>query len=311
MNQKICQLVAERIIKSLDAGIVPWKRPWKTFNDVAVSHTTLKPYSLINQFLCGGIAGEYVTFKQATKLGGHVKKGATGNPIIFWQQCYYEDETGKRISEEEAKNRRAVIKIRSIPVMKFYYVFNINDCEGIKPKIDDTMPCGAESNLDAEKVVEEYFKREGLPLNRDERSNRACYSPRNDAVTVPKFEQFMSTADYYSALFHEMVHSTGSEKRLARFRLSDPMTIFNPESYSLEELVAEIGSTALMNRLGLESPEQFQNSAAYIAHWRNQIAEDNELIIKAASRAEKAVDYILHGRQTEAAENENQECLAD
>lgn len=311
MNPKICEMVADRIIKSLDKGIVPWKKPWKKVNDLAVSHTTLKPYSLINQFLCGGIAGEYVTFKQATKLGGHVKKGASGNPIIFWQQCYYEDETGKRMTEEEARDKRGVIKIRAIPVMKFYYVFHLDDCEGIEPKLNEELPCGAEQNLDAEQIVEAYFQRESVSLKRDGKSNRAYYSPNDDSVTVPTIEQFSATAGYYATIFHEMVHSTGNENRLARFKSTEPASIFDKESYSLEELVAEIGSAALMNRLGLESPEQFQNAASYVIGWRNKIREDNELIIKAASRAEKAVDYILNGRQTETDDVKNEECLAD
>lgn len=310
MNPKICEMVADRIIKSLDAGIIPWKRPWKKVNDLAVSHATLRPYSLINQFLCGGVAGEYVTYKQAIALGGHVKKGASGNPIIFWQQCYYEDESGKRMTEEEARDKRGVIKIRAIPVMKFYHVFHINDCEGIEPRLNEDLPCGATQNLDAEQVIEAYFKREGIPLNRDGKSNRAYYAPKDDSVTVPTIDQFRATAGYYATIFHEMIHSTGNEKRLARFKSTEPTTIFDTESYSLEELVAEIGSAALMNRLGLESPEQIQNAASYVIGWRNKIREDNELIIKAASRAEKAVEFILSERKIDNAAEASDECSA-
>ncbi len=92
-------------------------------------------------------------------------------------------------------------------------------------------------------------------------SNRTCYSPYLDTLVVPEISQFEDISEYYSTLFHESIHSTGHHSRL--HRISD-VAQFGSETYSKEELVAELGAACLVNRTGLESNSSFQNSAAYI-----------------------------------------------
>ena len=109
---------------------------------------------------------------------------------------------------------------------------------------------------------------------------------------LPLLTQFSETAEYYGTAFHEMVHSTGHAKRLARL---DTTANFGGESYSKEELIAEIGSAALVSHCGLETPQSFHNSAAYIQGWLRALKDDKRFIVSAAGKAEKAVDYILMG----------------
>lgn len=122
------------------------------------------------------------------------------------------------------------------------------------------------------------------------RGDEASYSPSRDRITLPLREQFKSTEEFYSTLLHEVVHSTGHAKRLNRLR---SQVHFASEDYSKEELVAEVGSAALMNYAGIETVKSFRNSAAYIQGWLQALRNDNKLIIQASGQAAKAVDFIL------------------
>ena len=118
-----------------------------------------------------------------------------------------------------------------------------------------------------------------------------------DYVQVPTMEQFPKAEEYYSTLFHEMTHSTGHTSRLNRFTGAAKAAAFGSEEYSKEELIAEIGAAALVNRCGIETRHSFRNSAAYLQSWIKALRNDNTLIIGAAGKAEKAVAYILTGEK--------------
>ena len=288
MNEAICQIVAERVIQALDKGVVPWNKPWCDVCCSAVSYATGKSYSLLNQFLLGR-SGEYLTFQQAKRAGGCVKKGAKSSKVVFWSFLRY-DENGRLIKS----NNKDVEVANTVPYLRYYNVFHIDDCDGIEAKIKEEMPCGAMTNYDVEAIIERYAKDNGLTLKREGKSNRACYGLLTDTVTIPMIEQFENTAEYYSTVFHELVHSTGHESRLNRFDLSDKSQMsFGSDTYSREELIAEIGAATIMATLGIETESQFANSVSYIGNWRNRIAEDNSLIVVAAGRAEKAIRMIL------------------
>ena len=123
-----------------------------------------------------------------------------------------------------------------------------------------------------------------------EQSDQAYYCPSTDEIHVPKISQYTLLSEYYSTLFHEMTHSTGSSTRLKR--ISD-VAAFGSETYSKEELVAEIGAATLVHHVSLETDSSFMNSAAYIKGWLNALRKDKKLIVSAAGKADKAVQYIL------------------
>lgn len=266
--------VTARIVDQLEQGVIPWKKPWIA-SGAAISHSTGKPYSLLNQILLAR-PGEYATFKQIQQEGGRVKKGAKSSMVVFWKWLEQEDEETK--------------EIKKIPFLRYYNVFHIDQCEGIKAKHSKPLPNVAQPDEAAEAIARDYLIRSGVRLIHEE-GNRAFYRPSTDSITLPLLAQFKDTAEYYSTLFHEMTHSTGHSSRLDRLT---KVAAFGSEDYSKEELVAEIGAAALVNHAGLETSSSLTNSAAYIQSWLKALQDDKRLIVSASGRAEKAVNLILN-----------------
>lgn len=266
--------VTARIVEQLEKGVIPWHKPWIA-SGAAISHSTGKPYSLLNQILLAR-PGEYATFKQIQQEGGRVKKGAKSSMVVFWKWIEQEDEETKEIKE--------------IPFLRYYNVFHIDQCEGIKAKHSKPLPNIAQPDEAAEAIARDYLTRSGVRLIHEE-GNRAFYRPSTDSITLPLLAQFKDTAEYYSTLFHEMTHSTGHSSRLDRLT---KVAAFGSEDYSKEELVAEIGAAALVNHAGLETSSSLTDSAAYIQSWLKALQDDKRLIVSASGRAEKAVNLILN-----------------
>ena len=132
-------------------------------------------------------------------------------------------------------------------------------------------------------------KREGVTIEHQQ-GDRAFCRPSTDTITLPLMRQFAETAEYYSTAFHEMTHSKGHAKRLDRL---EKTAFFGSDAYSKEELIAEIGAAALINRAGLETAKSFRNSAAYIQSWLQALKNDKRFIVSAAGKAEKAVALIV------------------
>ena len=290
MGTNVYEIVTKRIISEMEKGIIPWHRPWCGVAEGARSYTTGKPYSLINQFLIAE-AGEYITFKQAQKLGGSVKKGAKSKLVVFYQSLVKEAET----AEGEKK-------IINIPCLRYYNVFNIKDCEGIEPH-NDIKPYEHTGSEAAERVISEYIaNNEPLQLQNDKPSNRAYYSLSEDKVVLPMLSQYAEESEYYSTAFHELTHSTMPKSRCNRVS-EGKIAAFGDEVYSREELVAELGSSYICGKLGITTDTSEKNSAGYIQSWFNSLKNDKKMIVWAASRAEKAANYIL-GITAESEEDE-------
>ena len=270
--------ISDRIIAELEKGQIPWEKPWVSAGaDRAVSYSTGKPYSLLNQMILGN-PGEYLTFTQIQACGGKVKKGEKSSMVVFWKWLTVKDEQ----TDEE----------KEIPFLRYFNVFHIDQCEGVPAKHSkpaDLPADPAQADEAAEQIVRDYLKREGITLTHTA-GNRAFYRPATDSVTLPEMKQFKNTSEYYSTVFHELTHSTGHAKRLNR--LCDT-AFFGSESYGKEELVAEIGASALVNRVGLESASSFRNNVAYVQNWLQAIKKDKRMIVSAAGKAEKAVALIL------------------
>lgn len=184
--------------------------------------------------------------------------------------------------------------MEGLPVLRYFNVFHIDDCEGIKPRFErsETIPT-AEPSAAADAAFLDYCKRSGVKF-RNARQDRAYYAPASDTIVLPLRKQFSSTPDYYATLFHEATHSTGHPTRLNRLGAMDAIAAFDSDDYSKEELVAEIGSAAIMNTLGLANHHTTRNTSAYIQSWLRALQNDKRLIVSAASRAEKAVRLILN-----------------
>ena len=265
--------VTDRIIAEMETGLIPWQKPWVASGG-CVSYATGKPYSLLNQMLLGR-PGEYATFKQIQTAGGFVRKGEKAHMVVFWKWIETEDEeTGEK---------------KEVPFLRYYNVFHIDQCEGLKPKHTKPLPQTIDADQTAEAIICGYLKTSGVKLNH-EQGDRAFYSPSADSITLPLLAQFKETAEYYSTAFHEMVHSTGHMSRLNRL---EKTAFFGTEAYSKEELIAEIGASALVSHVGLETSRSFRNNAAYVQNWLQVLKNDKKFIVSAAGKAEKAVDMIL------------------
>jgi len=275
MSFDIYAEITNRIIAQLEKGIIPWRKPWITAG-AAVSYTTGKPYSLLNQIMLGR-PGEYLTWSQIKERGGSVRKGEKASMVVFWKWIETEDEeTGEK---------------KEIPFLRYYNVFHVDQCDGITPKHAQPLPdTTIEPDATADSIIADYLHRSGVTLIH-QMGDRAFYRPSTDSVTLPDRSQFANAAEYYSTAFHELTHSTGHASRLNRL---DKPAAFGSGDYSKEELVAEIGSAALVNHCGLETADTFRNSAAYIQSWLQVLQNDKRMIVSAAGKAEKAVKLILN-----------------
>jgi antirestriction protein ArdC len=271
-RQSVYEIVTRQILAELEKGVVPWRKPWRTLPPANL--ISKKQYRGINTFLLAlaGYGSQYwLTYRQAQALGGNVRRGERGTKIVFWKFDKYETET----ADGETENRTSAF-------LRYYTVFNLEQTEGLKALLALPPARPIES---AETIIA------GMPnAPAYERGFLACYTPSTDTVTMPSPTAFHSQAEYYSTMFHELVHSTGHAKRLTREGFDRPQQ-FGSESYSREELVAEMGSAMLCGVAGIEQAT-LANSAAYLKSWIARLKSDSRLIISAASAAQKAADYI-------------------
>jgi antirestriction protein ArdC len=271
-HASVYEIITSRIVEELETGQVPWRKPWRTLPPANL--VSKKPYRGINVFLLAlqGYGSQYwLTFNQAKQLGGNVRKGEHGTKIVFWKFDTFETET----TDGETEERKSAF-------LRYYTVFNLEQTEGLKALLALPPAFPIES---AEAIGK------GMPNPPAfEQDFQAAYIPSRDTVTMPSRTAFDSQAEYYSTLFHELTHSTGHAKRLAREGFDSPQK-FGSESYSREELIAEMGSAMLCGIAGIEQAT-ISNSAAYLQSWIKRLKADSRLVVSAASAAQKAADYI-------------------
>ena len=282
-EMNVYQIVTGRIIKELEKGLIPWRKPWIDIRlqSGAYNRVSKKPYSLMNQMLLG-LEGEYATYKQWNALGGTLKENARSEIVVFWKM---------QVIQEEKENGE--IEEKQIPFLRYYRVFHISQIDGIEPLPKPEIP-QVEGIKAGDQLIEEYASREKIQI-KETISNEAFYNPRKDMIVIPQKGQFQEINEFYSTIFHEMVHSTGHSTRLNRDTMGKAS--FGTNLYSREELVAETGSAMLRNIVGIETPGTFNNSAAYIQSWITHLQQDEKLIVTASAKAEKAVRYILNGQE--------------
>ena len=279
-SNDVYSMVTDRILADLETGVIPWERPWNGREDGAFSGTTGRPYSLLNQMLLRK-PGAWFTWSEIQKRGGHVKKGEKASFVVFWKQSpmFEVDEgTGEVIDMQ-------------VPVLRYCNVFHIDQVEGLK--LDKPpAPAAVRDHFGAMAIIGLYHARNvPLTLKYDSQCERAYYDPVSDQIVVPTMSQFEYQAEYYSTVFHELIHSTGHSSRLNRL---NPSALYNYGKFSREELVAELGAAALCNIAGVESKKASRNNAEYIQGWLEVLRNDKRMIVQASGKAAKAVDFILY-----------------
>ena len=281
MNTRSYDRITERIVELMEQGTVPWHKPWQIKTGMPRNLITQKPYRGINTFLLLSMGYEspnWLTFRQAVQLGGSVKKGEKSSPVVFWKPMEVKDEASG--------------KVEKIPFLRLYHVFNVAQCEGLKnvPTADET---AFAVTLPGEIVA-------GMPQPPALKHGmtKAYYSPSNDTVGMPERKRFETEDAYHATLFHELVHSTGHDKRLKRQSITE-RNGFGSDPYCKEELIAELGSAFLCGHSGIVE-RTIDSSAAYLENWLSQLKKDRTLIVYAAAQAQKAADFILSRTQESA-----------
>ena len=273
----VYEIVTEKIIKQLESGVAPWRKPWTC--QTPANLLTQKPYRGLNVFILasqGFPSRFWLTFHQAMKLGGRIRKGEKSSPIVFWS-----------LGEDRETSAPDGTKETSRPfLLRYYSVFNLAQTEGID------LPNSALQETRTNDPIEtcEHIAASMPNPPQLQQSDKAWYSPSRDAVGIPARGLFHSSEEYYATLFHELAHSTGHAKRLHRDNFDNPVS-FGSESYSKEELIAEMTAFMLCGVAGVEQ-KTLENSAAYLKTWIERLKSDSRLLVSAAAHAQKAADFI-------------------
>lgn len=279
----VYEIITERIIAKLDAGIIPWHKPWSSPEMMPKSFNSRKEYRGINVMLlgCAGFPSPWwLTFKQAQERGGMVRKGEKGTPVIFWKWL---DRKGAASPDPDEIN----VNGSRVPMLRYYTVFNAAQIDGIEFPAVETTPQTFKPIDAAAQVVSGMPNAPAIKHG----NGAAFYRPAEDFVGMPDPEKFESAEAYHATLFHELTHSTGHASRCNRKASISEWSRFGSQSYSREELVAEMGAAFLCGVTGIIDPTLDQ-SVAYIQSWRRKLHDDPKAVVVAAAQAQKAADYI-------------------
>ncbi len=281
------QEITDKIIAELDQGRVPWVQPWGSAGFTAPlglpqNAATGRKYSGINILILWsavaerGFSGQrWLTFRQALSLGGHVRKGEKGITVVFADRFVPDRE---RARAEEAGDEP-----EAIPFLKRFTVFNTDQCEGLPAEAAPPPP----EPLPEHRIlpqIEALMRASGADIRIG--GNRAYYVPSADYIQVPPMSAFFVPLNWHRTVLHEMVHFSGHSSRLNR----DQSGTFGSSAYSFEEIVAETGCAFLCASLSITPTVRHSD---YIGAWLDVMRSDNRAIIRAASAASKAADYLL------------------
>jgi antirestriction protein ArdC len=289
--QDLYQAVTNKIIAQIEAGTLPWEKPWAdsaTSFEWASNAVSGKEYRGINQWLLDAKnypSNKWLTFKQARDLGGNVRKGEKGEMIVFFKPW--------KVADVNAASGDVVE--RTIPLLRSFHVFNVAQCDNLPESIATT------KRIDSLQDHERIAKADAMMARAEviHGGDKAYYRMSADTITLPARDQFKSIEAYYSVALHELTHWTGHKTRLDR----EYGKRFGDTAYAREELVAEMGAAYLCAAAGMQYQTQH---AAYVNAWLSVLENDKRAIIMAASAAQKAADFVLGAQasQDEAEPNE-------
>jgi antirestriction protein ArdC len=266
--------ITDRILAQLRAGVVPWKQPWsgKTGGSFPRNAITGRAYSGANVLTLWGRdypTPLWATYKQIAEVGGQVRKGEKSTAIIYLSTFVKKD--------------KATGEDKRLGFLKTYNVFNVAQADNIPEKYlvgQEPVIRNLDGRID---LVEEFIRSTKADIRHG--GGRAFFTTNGDYIQLPEFETFKSADAYYATTTHELGHWTGHETRLNRTFGKR----FGDDTYSAEELVAELTSAFVCSEFGIDNEGQ---DAAYIAHWIKFLGEHENAIVSAASAASKATEFL-------------------
>jgi antirestriction protein ArdC len=294
-RNSLYQEITDKIIAELEQGRVPWVQPWGNTGvplGTPRNAASQRPYSGINILILWmacterGFTGQnWLTFRQALKIGAHVRKGEKGTTVVYADRFVpYRERTRAAEAGDEPE---------AIPFLKRFTVFNADQCEDIPADIAPPPSLARHENLVLPQA-EALIRATGADIRIG--GNRAFYVPNADYIRVPPPSSYFEPINWHRTVCHELGHWSGAEHRLRR----DLSGVFGSASYAREELVAEMAGAFVCAALSIVPTVRHSD---YLANWVDVLREDNRAIIRAASAASKAADYLLAFRDGDAAGN--------
>ena len=284
------QRITDTIVEQLEAGTKPWVRPWRgnvrsSIIPLRATGETYRGINVIMLWLSGQLSGyeenSWMTYRQASELGGQVRKGEKGTLVVK-----YGTFTPKEREDDD----------RSIPYLKGYTVFNVEQIENLPDRFKSPVEDAVVDPLPVLENAETFIQRTGALVSYG--GTKACYRPALDDILMPDRNRFLSEVHLYSTALHELGHWTGAKSRLDR----DLSGRFGKEAYAIEELCAEMTAAFVCADLGIAHDPR-DNTTAYIESWLKVLKQDKRAIITAAAKAQAAADFLhsLQGAETKKA----------
>jgi antirestriction protein ArdC len=278
VSQTVYETITSTILTALRKGVVPWRKPWHVQSNTPVNVVSNKAYRGINVFLLGLSEfrdHRWLTLKQVNDLGGRVITGQRATMVVFWKHW-------------EPKEPDPNASTKRIPILRYYHVFNVEQCDGLKvPSLHQAQPLRENERIERADILVRHMPD---PPTIREQGSSAWYRPADDMVQVPPLSAFESVDSFYATLFHELGHATGHEKRLNRAGVTGEIR-FGSTDYSKEELVAELTAAFCCATVSLDN-SLVGDSASYINGWLNALRSDPKAVVIAAAQAQKAADFI-------------------
>jgi antirestriction protein ArdC len=294
-QEQIRQSITDQIVEALKSGgIPPWRRPYGISPNSGFPTNVIsgKRYSGVNVLLLRmaamshGFTSKYwMTFNQASNACGRVQRRPDNVPPGQWgtKILYF-----TRVTKTEVDPITGEETEDSFPILKTYYVYNVDQCDGPFDhlRVDEASLAVNTDFVDYE-PAEDLIRNMALDIRLG--GDRAAYNPTGDFIVCPHKHRFEEESEYYATIFHEIVHLTGHPSRLNR----DQRNRFGDKAYAFEELVAELGTSFITSALGIPQSDNLDNHKAYLANWLEALNRDSRFIFQAASAASKAADLIL------------------
>lgn len=281
--------VTNRIVEALERDVRPWQKPWNADHAAGrisrpLRHTG-EPYKGINILMLWDAADTagyacpiWLTFRQALELGGHVRKGEHGSPVVYASTFRKTDTSGDGQEIEE-----------EIRFLRQYTAFNVEQCDGLPERFYALAEPPKETMVRLEQA-DRFIAQTGATVEHG--GNLASYSVATDVIRMPPFETFRDAESHAATLLHELTHWTRHPSRLDR---DLGRQRFGDAGYAMEELVAELGAAFVCADLQI-TPGIRDDHTSYIHDWLKVLKDDRHAIFTAASHASKAADY-LYGLQ--------------
>jgi antirestriction protein ArdC len=272
----VAEVIAQRFVEELNKGVAPWARGFQT--NAPRNAVTNREYRGVNYFLLSMLGVDAAcTYNQAKQLGGNVKKGAKGIPVVLWKPLEKKDAATGDVEKRGM-------------MMRYFTVFATRDIEGVAWKTAASVTNPDSRDASAESLFAQIQKVCGFTLLNG--GNQPCFIPALNRVEMPEFDRWNQAGRFYKTLFHECGHALG--------KVTGKVFSHAKESYATEELVAELFASVCLNRLGMNSAECWDNSVAYVQSWAGRLGNDPQMIISAAQEVQKRLDLFLPKQESAA-----------